>query len=37
MSTADKDKLAQEEFAFPNECKEPLNDATHVRNAIARF
>jgi hypothetical protein len=25
------------EFAFPRLRKEPLNDATHVRNAIARF
>jgi hypothetical protein len=24
-------------FAFPKERKEPLNDARHVRNAIARF
>jgi hypothetical protein len=24
-------------FAFPREEKEPLNDASHVRNAIARF
>jgi hypothetical protein len=24
-------------FAFPNERKEPLTDAAHVRNAIARF
>jgi hypothetical protein len=24
-------------FAFPRLRKEPLNDATHVRNAIARF
>jgi hypothetical protein len=24
-------------FAFPKERKEPLTDATHVRNAIARF
>jgi hypothetical protein len=24
-------------FAFPRERKEPLTDATHVRNAIARF
>ncbi|HEY0520202.1 MAG TPA: DUF6582 domain-containing protein, partial [Ilumatobacteraceae bacterium] len=23
--------------AFPDERKEPLNDARHVRNAIARF
>ena len=26
-----------EEFAFPDERKEPINDAAHVRNAIARF
>jgi len=25
------------EFAFPDQEKEPLNDAEHVRNAIARF
>ncbi len=37
MSTADKDKLADQEFAFPGERKEPLTDARHVRNAIARF
>ena len=37
MSTADKDKLANQEFAFPGERKEPLTDARHVRNAIARF
>ena len=24
-------------YAFPKEEKEPLNDAAHVRNAIARF
>jgi hypothetical protein len=37
MSTADKDKLADQNFAFPRERKEPLTDARHVRNAIARF
>jgi hypothetical protein len=37
MSTADKDRLADDEFAFPKERKEPLTDARHVRNAIARF
>ena len=37
MSTADKDRLADSKFAFPDERKEPLNDAAHVRNAIARF
>ena len=37
MSTADKDRLADQEFAFPAERKEPLTDARHVRNALARF
>jgi hypothetical protein len=37
LSTADKDKLDDSEFAFPKERKEPLTDAKHVRNAIARF
>jgi hypothetical protein len=37
LSTAEKDKLADKEFAFPEERKEPLTDAKHVRNAIARF
>ncbi len=37
MSTAEQDKLADQEFAFPKERKEPLTDARHVRNAIARF
>jgi hypothetical protein len=37
LSTVDKDKLADEKFAFPEERKEPLTDARHVRNAIARF
>ena len=37
MSTAEKDTLADQEFAFPQERKEPLTDARHVRNAIARF
>ena len=37
MSTADKDKLTDQDYAFPAERKEPLTDARHVRNAIARF
>jgi len=37
MSTAEKNRLDEERFAFPKERKEPLNDAAHVRNAIARF
>ena len=36
--TEDKrDHLADEKFAFPKESKEPIHDAAHVRNAIARF
>lgn len=30
-------KLPDSAFAFPNERKEPLTDAGHVRSAIARF
>ena len=30
-------KLPDEQFAFPKERKEPINDASHVRNAAARF
>jgi hypothetical protein len=37
MSTAEKDRLPDKEFAFPKERKEPLTDARHIRNAIARF
>ena len=37
LSTADKNKLASTQFAFPKERKEPLTDAKHVRNAVARF
>jgi hypothetical protein len=37
LSTAEKDKLNDSEFAFPKERKEPLTDARHVRNAISRF
>jgi hypothetical protein len=37
MSTAEKDRLPDDEFAFPKQRKEPLTDARHVRNAIARF
>ena len=37
LSTAEQDKLPDNVFAFPKEHKEPLTDARHVRNAIARF
>jgi cell division protein FtsX len=32
-----KTDIASEDFAFPKERKEPIHDAAHVRNAIARF
>jgi hypothetical protein len=32
-----RDNLPDSAFAFPELRKEPLNDASHVRNAIARF
>lgn len=37
MAASKRNKLDSSEFAFPDERKEPLNDAKHVRNAIARF
>jgi hypothetical protein len=32
-----RDSLDEDQFAFPKERKEPLNNASHVRNAMARF
>ena len=37
LSTAEANRLPDSQFAFPKERKEPLTDAKHVRNAIARF
>ena len=37
LSEAQKDRMDEDKFAFPKERKEPLNDADHVRNAMARF
>jgi uncharacterized protein DUF6582 len=37
LSTRKRDRMSSEKFAFPKERKEPLNDASHVRNAVARF
>ena len=37
LSTEDRKEISDKEYAFPNERKEPLEDAAHVRNAIARF
>lgn len=37
LSAKDREQMSDSTYAFPEERKEPLNDAAHVRNAIARF
>lgn len=37
LSTRQRDRMSKEKFAFPKKRKEPINDARHVRNAVARF
>jgi hypothetical protein len=37
LSTEKRNEMSASTYAFPDERKEPLNDASHVRNAIARF
>jgi hypothetical protein len=37
LDTADREKLPDSAYAFPSQRKEPLTDASHVRNALARF
>jgi len=37
LSTEEENRLSKKDFAFPKERKEPLVDAAHVRNAVARF
>jgi hypothetical protein len=37
LTTAEKNELPDSAFAFPKQRKEPLVDAKHVRNAVARF
>jgi len=37
ITQASRDRISDENFAFPKEGKEPIHDAAHVRNAIARF
>ncbi len=37
ISTAQENRLSRAKFAFPEQRKEPLTDAAHVRNAVARF
>lgn len=37
LTARKRDALPDSQFAFPKQRKEPLEDASHVRNAIARF
>ena len=37
LDSEDRNAMPQGEFAFPKERKLPLEDASHVRNAVARF
>ncbi|MDB5698194.1 MAG: hypothetical protein JWN69_998 [Alphaproteobacteria bacterium] len=37
LKTGERDDLDEGAFAFPKERKEPLENASHVRNAVARF
>ncbi len=37
LSIEQRKKLDKGSFAFPDQRKEPLENASHVRNAIARF
>ena len=37
LNEATRDRIPATKFAFPKQRKEPLENATHVRNAAARF
>jgi hypothetical protein len=37
LNAGETDALPDSAFAFPESRKEPMTDASHVRNAIARF
>ena len=37
LDAAETNNLPESAFAFPHSRKEPMTDASHVRNAIARF
>jgi len=37
LDAEQRSAIDSKQFAFPRERKEPLENATHVRNAIARF
>src|SRR6202051_1708259 len=37
LTTATRDRITAKKFAFPKQRKEPLENASHVRNAAPRF
>lgn len=37
LSTSERSELPDSVYAFPKQKKEPMTDASHVRNALARF
>jgi hypothetical protein len=37
LDAKERNELPASAYAFPDKRKEPLNNASHVRNAIARF
>ena len=37
LTDKERDELPKSDFAFPKERKEPLENASHVRDAVARF
>jgi len=37
LDTQSRNAISSSHFAFPKQRKEPLENASHVRNAIARF
>jgi hypothetical protein len=37
LSSRDRNELPDSAYAFPEKRKEPLTDASHVQNALARF
>ncbi len=37
LSSKDRKELPDSAYAFPKQRKEPITDASHVKNALARF
>lgn len=37
INESTREHISNVDFAFPKERKEPIHDAAHVRNAVARF